>query len=98
MPINCDVPIRAYSTEEFGRLHFDVMESMYRIRNELGRFFDERIYKQALKAVRSDVQLEVAVDVVFGLFRKRFLIDAVVANGGIFEFKTVEVIAARHRA
>src|SRR5262245_54843856 len=56
------------------------------------------IYKRALAARRGDVQLEVPVTVTHGAFEKRYFLDVLAAGGGLFEFKAVDAIAARHKA
>ena len=98
MPIHCPVPTRLLSQEEFGALSYEVMADVFAIRNELGRFFDEAIYKQALAARRPDVELEVPVDISFKDFSKRYFLDALVARGRLFEFKAVERLSPRHKA
>ena len=98
MPIHCPVPTRLLSQEEFGALSYEVMADVFAIRNELGRFFDEAIYKQALAAHRPDVELEVPVDISFKDFSKRYFLDALVARGRLFEFKAVETLSPRHKA
>lgn len=79
-------------------LSFEVMADVFAIRNELGRFFNERIYKRALAIRRRDVQLEFPVDVVHQDFTKRYFLDVLAANGGVFEFKVAEKLTPRHRA
>ena len=74
------------------------MADVFAIRNELGRFFDEVIYKQALAARRPDVELEVPVDISFKDFSKRYFLDALVARGGLIEFKASETLSPRHKA
>ena len=98
MPIRCPVPIRILSQAEFGALSYGVMADVFAIRNELGRFFDEVIYKKALATRRSDVELEVPIEISFKEFSKRYFLDALVARGGLFEFKATETLSARHKA
>lgn len=42
MPITPAHPTRRISQEEFGTLAYDVMQHVFAIRNEFGRFFDEK--------------------------------------------------------
>ncbi len=58
MPIRCDVPLRNLTQDEFGPLAFDVLGDVYRIHNELGRCFDEKIFKRVLASCRPDVRVE----------------------------------------
>jgi GxxExxY protein len=90
--------LRMLTQKEFGALSYEVMKGVFAIRNELGRFFDERLYKQALARLRPDVELEVPVVISFRDFQKRYYLDVLVARGGLFEFKAVDAFTPRHRA
>ena len=48
MPITLRFPIRRLSQSEFGEISFEVMRHVFAIHNEIGRFFNEQIYKQEL--------------------------------------------------
>jgi hypothetical protein len=48
MAVTLPIPIRRLSQSEFGELAFDVMRHVFAIHNEIGRFFDEKIYKREL--------------------------------------------------
>jgi hypothetical protein len=48
---------------------------------EMGRFFDEKIYKQELAHRLPDVHLEVPIDVAFESFQKRYWLDLLVGDG-----------------
>jgi len=98
MPVLLRRPLRRLSQDEFGELSFEVMRHVFAIHNEIGRFFDERIYKQALVDRMPSVRLEEPVDVVFRSFQKRYWIDAVAGEGGVFEFKSVASLSGQHRA
>ena len=98
MPIYCPVTVRSLSTEEFRTLSYDLMSDVFKVRNELGRFFDERIYKLALARRRADVALEVPVEISFHSFTKRYFLDVLTASGGVFEFKATESLTRRHQA
>jgi GxxExxY protein len=97
MPIVRPFPMRRISQKEFGEIAFAVMEHVFAIHNEFGRFFDEQIYKRELAARMCDVALEVPITVSFDGFSKVYLLDALVSGGGLFEFKAAEVIHPRHR-
>src|SRR5437016_13484833 len=98
MPISLNVPIRRISQHEFGALAFEVMRHVFAIHNEIGRFFDEKIYKRELARRLPEVRLEVPLDLTFDSFHKRYFLDMLVGDGGIFEFKAVETLSPRHRA
>jgi GxxExxY protein len=98
VPITFRIPIRRLSQPEFGDIAYEVMRRVFAIHNEIGRFFDEKIYKQELAQRMSGVRLEEPIEVTFGSFRKPYFLDVLVADGGFFEFKSVESLAGRHRA
>jgi GxxExxY protein len=98
MPINLRQPIRRLSQAEFGELAYSVMGCVFQIHRDLGRFFDEKIYKRELAHRHRGVQLEVPIEVTHATFTKLHYIDVLVDSGGPFEFKTVEVLTPRHSA
>jgi hypothetical protein len=63
MPIIIRTPLRRLSQAEFGDLAYAVMECVFQIHSELGRFFDEKIYKRELAHRYPGVQLEVPIEV-----------------------------------
>jgi len=98
MPIIVRHPVRRLSQAEFGELAYSVMGCVFQIHRDLGRFFDEKIYKRELAHHHPGVQLEVPIEVTHATFRKLQHIDVLVDGGGPFEFKTVEAITPRHSA
>jgi hypothetical protein len=57
--------------EEFSALAFEVMRHVFAIHNEIGRFFDEKIYKREPARRLPGVHLEVPIDGQFDSFLKR---------------------------
>jgi GxxExxY protein len=98
MPITTRTPLRRLTQKEFGEIAYEVMRQVFAIHNEIGRFFDEKIYKRELAHRMSGVLLEEPIEVVFGSFRKPYFVDVLIADGAIFEFKAVEMLIGRHRA
>ena len=98
MPVHCAIKIPRLNQQQFGNVSYHVMDHMFAIHRDFGRLFDERIYKQELALRLADAQLEVPVDVTHRTFTKRYFLDLVTAEGAMFEFKTVEELAPRHRA
>jgi GxxExxY protein len=90
--------MRRLSQDEFGEISYEVMRHVFDIHNEIGRYFDESIYKAELANRLPGVLLEQPLDVVFDSFRKRYIVDVLVGEGAIFEFKAVESLVGRHRA
>ena len=80
---------------EFGQIAYDVMNCVYRIHNEFGRFFDEVVYKRELADRMPSLELEVPVTVSHGTFSKLYKLDVLAHKRGIFEFKATDSIVAR---
>jgi GxxExxY protein len=97
MPVASRIPFCRLSQTEFGDIAYEVMRHVFAIHNEIGRFFDEKIYKQELAQRMAGVRLEEPIEVTFGSFRRLYFLDALVADGAVFEFKSVESLAGRHR-
>jgi len=67
-------------------------------RSDFGRLFDEKVYKKELSNRMQGVALDVAVDVTYGTFTKRYFADVLVHDGGLFELKVADAIHPKHRA
>jgi GxxExxY protein len=98
MPIVSQHKLKALDREDFGKLSYEAYGQVLRIRKELGRFFDEKHYKQALAHCRPDLILEAPLLVSHGSFKKFYFMDALLALGGILEFKASDYVLARHRS
>ncbi len=98
MPIVPQHTLTALDREAFGKLNYEAYGQVLQIRKELGRLFDEKHYKQALAHCRSDLILEAPILVSHGSFKKFYFLDALLALGGILEFKASEYVLARHRS
>jgi GxxExxY protein len=98
MPVSLPIPVRRLSQPDFAEIAYEVMRYVFAIHNEIGRFFDEKIYKRELAHRLAGVRLEVPIDIAFDSFRKQYFIDVLGADGALFEFKAVDVLTGRHRA
>lgn len=98
MPIQLGAKVICLEEDRFKQVTFEAMRHVFDIHNEFGRFFDEKIYKRELARRHPGVQLEVPIKLIFEGFRKTYFLDALVENGAVFEFKTVETLANRHRS
>ena len=102
MPIKHGVRIKAVSEDEFHSLDYRIMEAVFSIHKDLGRFYDERIYQNEL-AYRcremgfKTVATEVPIEVLYRNFRKIYYIDLLIDNRVIYELKTAEAITDVHR-
>ena len=98
MPITVGAEIRRLDDREFGEVVFETMRQIFAVHDELGRFFDEKIYQREIAFRTAGAQTEVSVDVMFDGFCKRYYIDLLVGGGAIFELKSVGTLADRHRS
>lgn len=98
MPIRIQTRTRRLSQAEFGELAYLVMGCVFEVQRDLGRFFDEKIYKRELAHRLLGVQLEVPIAVQHDTFAKTYYLDVLVAEGGLFEFKAAEAIVPKRRA
>lgn len=98
MPITRQAPTIRPTQDEFGGLAFTVMQHVYDIHNEFGRFFDEQVYKRELADRMPGIELEVPVTVSHRTFSKTYRLDVLAQSIGLFEFKAAERIIPRHRS
>jgi GxxExxY protein len=98
MPISCKHPIKPLSQKDFGDIAYEVMGQVFAVHNELGRLFEEEVYKKEIARRLSDALTEVPIEVYFEDFCKTFYLDLMVGNGAIFEFKAVDFLVPRHVA
>ena len=99
MPITVHADIRHVSQAEFSPIAYDVMREAFAIHNDLGRFFDEDIYRNALVSRLGNQAIsEVQIDVRFEDFFKDYYIDLLVSAGAVFELKVVAKLGENHRA
>lgn len=96
MPVTVHAETCRLSSEEFKRIAYEVMKHVFAVHNEFGRCFDEDVYQREI-ARRCGGLIEVPVEVVHADFRKLYFLDLLVANGAVFEIKTVAALTDRHR-
>lgn len=98
MPVQTSVPLRVFDQDRFASISFEVMKHVFAIHNEMGRFFDESVYRNALKHRLGDrAETEVCIHVTFDDFRKPYRIDLLVDRGALFELKTAQHLHQQHR-
>ena len=97
MPIHRTTETIRPTQSEFGQIAYDVMNCVYDIHNEFGRFFDEAVYKRELADRIPGMELELPATVSHGTFSKLYRLDVLAHKRGIFELKAAESIVPRHR-
>ena len=98
MPIVREQILKPLDREAFGKLSYQAFGNVLAIREELGRFFDEKHYKRALAVRRQDVLLEEPVVVSHSTFQKTYFLDVILGLGGLLEFKAADAVVPRHKA
>lgn len=74
------------------------MDHAFTIHNEMGRFFDEAIYRNAVANRVAKSQMEVLIEVLFDDFREEYFMDLLVQNAAVFELKRVKMLGAIQRS
>ncbi len=98
MPITSRRQLNAFGRHDFGPIAYKLFGDVLAIREQLGRFFEEKHYRHALALRRNDVLLEEPILVSHGTFEKEYFLDVLVGLGGIVEFKAAEAVTPRHRS
>lgn len=102
MPIQCHFAVDSISQPQFYEVDYRVMNHAFNIQNELGRLCNESIYQSEMihrcmacgfTAV-SEGEIVVSVD----SFKKSYYLDAVIAQGVIYELKAVSALNGQHES
>jgi len=85
MPIELGVKIKRVSEDDFHALDYEVMMLVFSIHQELGRFWNEKIYQNELanrcqKAGFEKAATEVPIQVFYKDFNKFYYIDVLLEN------------------
>jgi len=101
MPILLKQPIQALSEQAFHDLDFQVMRWAFDAHNQLGRFYDEKIYQnELLQKCRENglvAEAEVKIRLTHKTYKKDLFIDLLLENGAIYELKATDSIVSKHR-
>jgi len=102
MPVKHSAMIEPISEDEFHLLDHKIMEVVFSMHKDLGRFYDEKIYQNEL-AYRcrnigfETVATEIPIQVSYKDFLKTYYVDLLINNRVMYELKTVKVITGEHR-
>lgn len=101
MPIESSIGTAPITRDAFHTIDYEVMGIIFRIHNEMGRFYDEKIYQNELRfrclENGFEVTTEKPIRVCHGAFRKDFFVDLVIGEGIVYELKTMKTIVPQHR-
>ena len=102
MPIIPLRPIRRRSEEDFHGLDYRVMGFAFAVQIELGRLFEETVYKNELnyRLLKNGIEAvrEFPVLLSYESFEKTFFIDLFVDGGIVYEAKVASALTASHRS
>ncbi len=102
MPIKLKVKVKKISEDAFYSLDYKIMKAVFSIHNDLGRFYDEKIYQNELayrckKMGIEEVATEVPIQVSYKNFVKFYYMDVLINNEVMYELKAVKAINEEHR-
>jgi GxxExxY protein len=87
--------------QEFHDLDFQIMRFAFDVHNQMGRFYNEKIYQNELLNVCLDnglnAQTEVKIELTHKSFTKDLFIDLLLENSSIYELKATAAIIPDHR-
>ncbi|MGI9430201.1 MAG: GxxExxY protein [Bythopirellula sp.] len=90
--------MHAVSQSEFGRIAYKVVGHCLVVHTQLGRIFDESVYRSTIAHILKPRAVEeVCICLTHNSFEKRLYIDMVADSGCLFEFKVVSGLHQRHR-
>lgn len=94
-------PIEKMTEQEFHKLDYTIMKLAFDAHNQLGRFYDEKIYQNILldachrKGIKAETEFE--VELTHQNFSKSFFIDLLLNGSSIYELKTIKAIGEPQR-
>jgi len=101
MPIRLKGNISAIPQDQFHAIDEEVMELVFAMHKDLGRFHDERVYQKELAhecGKRFDnVATEVPIAVSYKDFSRVYAMDLLIDGSVMVELKAVEAINPQHR-
>ncbi|MDF7801091.1 GxxExxY protein [Pontiellaceae bacterium B1224] len=98
MPVSVDAQLSELSQAEFSKVSYEVMAEIFALHRELGRLFDEIVYKNTLKSRMDNIETEVEIKVSFRDFHKSYFMDVLASSGAVLELKAVDTLHQRHRS
>ena len=82
MGVECGVPVVLINQERFHEIDRIVIGQSFALQNELGRFFDERIYQNELSMRCSDLGMNVQREVLLRISHRHFQKDYFIEHLG----------------
>jgi len=99
MPVTTAYPLHPISQSEFGKVAYEFMGLAFEVHRQLGRVFDESIYRRTLAYLLGDRCIqEFPIYLTHEGFEKSLFIDLVIDHSCPFELKATSSIHDRHRS
>ncbi|MGB0344136.1 MAG: GxxExxY protein [Coraliomargarita sp.] len=102
MPINTQEILKRIPEDEFKNLDYEIMGQAYKTHNDLGRFFEEKIYTALLCEFLREAGLqhtrEFQLRIEHKTFRKAYYIDLLIEGSIPYELKAVHSLNPAHDA
>jgi GxxExxY protein len=100
MPIEHDFQVQVLSQDEFHEMDHAVMRLAFDVQNELGRFYDEKVYHNELNFRLSEQGIGVISEGLIRVkhqdFEKCYYIDLLAQSGALYELKALETLTGGH--
>ena len=101
MPLDLQHPIQRICEKEFHQLDYKIMEIIFAIHSDLGRFYDEEIYQTELSrrceqsGISSTKEFEIRL--IHKDFTKSLFIDLLINHSTVYELKANKHLSAPNR-
>lgn len=93
---------RRIAQDRFEEIDYIVTGECFRLQNDYGRLFDEKVYRDELadrlRPLFSKVQTEVPITACFDGFQKPYFADLVIDDSALYELKVVSSLSPAHRS
>jgi len=100
VPIEHNIDKHEITRDEYHARDYEVMEKAFTVHRDLGRLYDENIYRKELAHRCRESGLcvgeEERVKVSYRTFTKVYYLDMVVDGAIVYELKTIEALSPRH--
>jgi len=89
MPVFIKEKIKRINQKEFYLIDKQIMKMAFELQNDLGRFYDEKVYNHELSYMATkmgfDVQNEVAICISHQNYYKKYYIDLLINHSCVYE-------------
>ncbi len=101
MPVFINEKIERITQKEFHCIDEKIMKGVFDIHNDIGRFYDEKIYHNELNYIATQMGFqaknEIEICVKHKDFFKKYYLDLLIKNSCIYEIKAVDKLTGIHK-